>query len=337
MDSLRIKTFVVLILFVLTVAAVVGNVLLRETSLIVPLEKQEISGEELNAKFLLSLKNFGLNDEWIRKVKKLKNDPDSLLFTYRVDVPKDLPIPLLIKEINILLEKDSVLTDIKEKKIAGRTVINISSGSDLKLRAEVDYKDKISRSAGTIGILLDGISKLEPAYAKEILLQPEIFAVIMIPSKFSASYIDTVISNSKEFVLLLNDEITELDYKFSAKYSEKRLKSSMEKLVKSFKQAVCFLIDDTAELYSSSVYKFIDNHIQKSKLKYRKKSELLFLTGSTEEVASKLRTAALAERLNEPRLVVIPAAEYMNLMDTIMELRKLGCKFINPSEIISAK
>lgn len=337
MDSLRKKTFIAVILFVLTLAAVAGNILLRETSLIVPLEKKEIIGEELNARFLSSLKNFGLKDEWIKSIKKLKSDSDSLFRSYQVAVPKDLPIPLLIREINLLLEKDSVITRVKEKKIAGQTVINISSGGDAKLRVEFDYKDNILRRAGKIGILLDGYANLEPVYAKEILLLPEIFAVIMIPSKFSASYIDTVISNGKEFVLLLNDDINELDYKFSSRYSEKRLKTSMDKLVNSFKRSIFFLIDDASKLYSSPVYKFIDNQIQKSKLKHSKKSELLYLAGNTQEITSRLRNAALGESLDNPKLIVIPAAEYMNLIDTIMELRKIGCKFVNPSEIISAK
>ncbi|MGE5456734.1 MAG: hypothetical protein ACM3RX_00100, partial [Methanococcaceae archaeon] len=53
-----------------------------------------ISSSDINTRFKRSLHSFNLGDEWIKKQKS----KDSL-FSYNVDVPKDLPIPLLIREI----------------------------------------------------------------------------------------------------------------------------------------------------------------------------------------------------------------------------------------------
>ena len=159
MISPSAKRRVVYILFVVAILLLASNLLLNK---LLPESNPKheafiLSGLEINNRFLQAVNNFGLEEDWI-VVRKLSNKPDSLFLSYKIKLPPDLPIPVLIREIQTELSGDSVEIKSIEKKMGGRTKLEIYSGGFLKLTSEIDYDKKLLRNRGSVGFFIEDIS-----------------------------------------------------------------------------------------------------------------------------------------------------------------------------------
>ena len=97
----------------------------------------------INSKFLAALHSYGLENSWIKKEKRYRKDDDSLNYKYKVEVPKDLPIALLLDEIEDSLGVNGIAIRTKELKFGGANLLKVYSGDNLKLQAEFKYDEDI--------------------------------------------------------------------------------------------------------------------------------------------------------------------------------------------------
>ena len=109
-----------------------------------------MSSTEIDSLFRLSLHSFGLLDDWIKEIKSSKLDK-----SYKVKIPKDLSIPVILVEINSNFLETDVRINSVEKIFSGRTILEIKSKDEIKLRADFDYDKSIFRSAGTAAFMLE--------------------------------------------------------------------------------------------------------------------------------------------------------------------------------------
>jgi len=323
------KKSVLLILFsaalVLLIANLVLNIVDNENNSIY--NKTELSSTEIDSLFLLSLHSFGLLDDWIKESKSSKVDK-----SYKVKIPNNLSIPVILAEINSNFWESNVTISSVEKIFSGRTILEIKSEDEIKLRADFDYDKNIFRSAGTAAFILENfnLSSFEDSLLLEI---PEPFSPLLIPSTENLLLSKFIIEKQKTYSLLLNDDIPELKYKLKDSYSENRLKGSLLSIINDFSSATYFFIDDRSDLYNSSVFSYLKDELVKRKIKIVKLSNLQKLDFSELGVLiSTFDTFMKNTAEGESITFLISADDFRKLLPEIKSYRKVGYKIVHPSE-----
>jgi hypothetical protein len=302
-----------------------------------PKNRDPLSGIEIDKIFHEALKNYGLSDVWISK-RKIKNlSDDSLYSTYNIKVPKNLPIPLLILEMQDLFWNDDV--DIKAEEFTpdNKTLIKLSSQNHLKLAAEFSYDDKIIREYGTLSFVVYIFPSNEDSKIKELLETPELFYIVLPPAESSKKLLNTLNKSGKRYAILLDDNINELNYKIAGSYSEDRLKRSIREIVGTFANAVFFIIDDRSDLFESAKYKFIEDEFRKRNIKIFSKSKFVSLDANNNNADRKFQDFMLTVQKKDEKVLLVSAEEFLSIVELIPSYRKIGYKFIYPGDIIIKK
>lgn len=328
MSFLSDENKIVQLLFILALLFLAANLVFDKLYNTKPAENTELSFDEINTRFNNALSNLGMSEDWIKKKKG--NDNTVIL---QVQVPKDLPVTLILQELNNVFKPGEAIIHSIEKTFDRKTVLNISSGDEVKLSAEFTYNNKIRRKSVRVGFLVTGLGKGEKTDSL-LLIYPEAFAAILIPSKSSAEFVKKISKYNKEYIVYLNDEITELDFKLSDSYSNLRLKNSIRLIVGSFSKAIFFLVDDNSNLFSSSIFPFIKEEIEKRKIRLVEQSSFNNITNSPEEdLAENFRLKMEAMASGEDGLFIISSSDLISLQYELASFRKRGYKFTNPSAL----
>ncbi len=168
-----------------------------------------------------------------------------------------------------------------------------------------------------------------------LLKSSEPFAVIIIPSKSSEKLINVLNKNRKEYAVLLNDDISDLDFKLRESFSKNKNELSMRSIIYNYKKAICFFEDEKSDIFNSSVKNIIMNELTKRNIKLIPVNSIRKINGSSDKILESNFNSYM-ENLegNRKRLVLISAEDYYKIQPLIIKYRKTGYKFINPSQII---
>ena len=219
-----------------------------------PKNREAISGYELDSLFRTALDNYGFSNSWIVK-KKIRNvSGDSLYSTYSVSVPKEVPIHLIILELKNLFWENEVDIYAEELGSVKKTLLKLSSGKQLKLAAELFYNENVKREYGTVSFLVSDLPLEDEQVLNSFLLTTELFYAVMIPKDRSKTRLSVLAKAGIRYALLLDDNITELNYKLSSSYSDDKIKKSIKEIVGTFYNAAFFIIDDRSDLFESRKY-----------------------------------------------------------------------------------
>ncbi len=303
-----------------------------------PEYKKQIDAKGIERIFNESLANLGIEKNWINLQKKRRVSSSvskNNYVSYNIAIPADLPITVVLNEIFISFKNYDVNIKSEEQKINGKTLLKISSGNKLKLNGEFFYDKSISRDAGSIGIFITGITDLSNEKVKTLLSIPETFELLLIPSKESLRILKTLKDYKKKYGILLNDNITDLEFKLSSKYSGGRLKSSVRNILGKFYGSSIFMIDDHSNLFSSGVFPLLWKEFTKRKLKLVHEDSLSKLTNEGNNNALKdFRNRIDETKRGEEAEFIITSEEFRLLQPEIVKYRKIGYKFVLPSELI---
>jgi hypothetical protein len=300
--------------------------------------KKQIDIKGIERIFNESLVDLGIEKNWINLKKKRKVSSavsKNNYVLYSVAIPADLPITVVLNEIFISFKNYDVNLKSEEQKINGRTLLKISSGNNLKLAGEFFYDKSISRDAGSIGIFITGITDLTGEKAKTLLSIPETFELLLVPSKESSGILKTLKEYKKGYGILLNDDITDLEFKLNSKYSSGRLKSSVRNILGKFPGSSVFIIDNNSNLFSSDVYPLLKKEFTKRKFRLVSEDSLSELTNEVNNNALKdFRNQIEQTKRGEKAEFVVTAEEFRLLQPEIVKFRKVGYKFMHPSELL---
>jgi hypothetical protein len=296
--------------------------------------RDSLSGIEIDKLFHAALKNYGFADDWMAKKKIMKLTGDSLYATYSVKVPKDVPIHMLILEMKNLFWEYDVLIEAEELAAGKNSLVKLSSENKLKLAAEFFYDENVLRQFGTISFLVSEIPIDNEESFNELLKTPELYYVLLVPGSESKKKLDALAKAEKRFTVLLNDDITELDYKLSSTFSENRILSSIKEIVTSFYAAAFFVIDERSDLFESKNYAFIQSQLQKRGIVIVPTNKFESLNSNNVNVDSKFQDYMLKIDKTDEKVLLVSIDEYLSIVKLIPSYRKIGYKFIYPGDII---
>jgi len=333
---------IVTILFALAFLLLLLNVIIPRIfkSSVDKNESKEIYSDEINRKFLSDVQGFGIRDEWILKQKPNKNPGDSLKYYYEVNVPVDLPIALILNDVDNSFGKGEIEysskeirpkeSKIKDSRLNRATVLVLRSGGFEKLKAEFVYNPAIQRTSNSVGFLVSGFSSPDTVLQYELINSPENFLAVLIPSKDALEKIKRLKARDKDYALLLNDDISDLDYKFNSSYSIDRLKISVRSVLGDFPNAAAYLYDGKSSFASSSIFQLVKKEFDKRKIRFLdiNRFDLIDERGTPLNISFELVLNQSEE--NKTELIYISDENYNKLKPEIIKYRKTGYKFINP-------
>ncbi len=285
-------------------------------------------------RFYKAFENFAMNPSWIKKQSfRKKNKQVSDYF--KIDVPEDLPIPLLINELKNLFESSDIFVDVTELKKGGKTEVVISNYEKNIITAVMDYSSEIKRKSKSIALVINDFTDLDGNQMDYYLDNSEHLSFKLFPSKQNEQLAEKIIKNKKEYFVLLDDNITDLKYKLKGVEFVPRLKSIIRSIVGNFFNAVYFQIDPSSEIYSSPQFRIIKNEFDKRKIILTVNSNYLNITELDNE---RIRTE-IENNLNrlgngKSIKILLNARQFDDLIPLWINLRKKGNKFIHLSETI---
>jgi hypothetical protein len=297
----------------------------------------QLSADQINLNFLSSLKNLGIKESWVKSKTANRNKKnDSLKYNYKVEIPADLPIAVVLSEINEMFDSELITVSVDETGINGKTNLEMSSGRKLKLIAQFYYNSEIIREKKTGAVILTNIFSLTAEELTTLLTTPEQFAALITPDKEANNTIKKLKGKGKEYIIFLDDNITDLEFKLKGNFNKTRTSEVLKNIAGKFKNASFIMVDEESDLYNSSIFNFIKDEITGRKIMLLKKAEAVFLQGSSEDINETFLTFMHGEN-EEPRLFLIDAENYFIIQQAIVKLRKIGYKFINPSLAVKEK
>jgi hypothetical protein len=310
--------------FILAANLVVGKLIKKENQ-----NKSEENSEVIESQFKDALFNLGIKEDWITKQK---GNDEPLKFS--VKVPKDLPIVLILQEMNYVFNNRSVEIKSSENKIGGKNLLDFISGDETKIEVVFNYDSKVERKSVRVGFLVNRFS-VDTETDSLLLDFPENFAIVLVPSKSSAEFVKKIIQNRKEYVIYLDDNIDELEYKLKSNYSISRLKSAIRTIVGAFPQSVFFLIDNKSDLYNSPAYRLIKEEMVKRKIRLLDKNSFNELAEANGKNINNVFDASLNKlQGGEDKIFIVSAEDFLSLKPEIIKYRKLGYRFSNPSALL---
>ena len=315
--------------FVFLVANLIVNKIIHHHY--TPIEKAR-SSNYINSRFLIALQNYGLKKDWIKKYRRSRKEDDSLKFNYKVEVPKDLPIALLLDEIEDSLGVNGIVIRSNELKIGGATLLKVFSGDNLKLQAEFNYDGDIQRDAGAIGIIVKDANQLSPENFQKLIRLPERFALLLSPSKKTAGFQQEIRSAQKEICVLISDESTDLSYKMKSGFPPDRIRNSIYSIISDFSDAAFFVLDNKSALYNSPAMGIIKKILDKNKIKYIKLSDCFALnSGNTDAIRNQFEKLVILSKSKQKSIIILTPDELNSQLPELVKFRKIGYEFVRPS------
>ena len=327
---------VALVLFGVVVLLLISNIIITKyvNKDEQPKDREVLSGIEIDKSFHSALKNYGFSNTWISK-KKLKNiSGDSLFATYSVKVPKDVPIHLLILELKNIFWENEVSIEAEEIVSTKRTILKLSSEKKVKIAIEFYYAENIIREYGTVSFLVTDLPLQDEEMLNDFLKIPELFYCVLVPNAESKKQLSLLSKSGKRFALLLNDDITELDYKLSGNYSDDRLSRSIKEIVGTFYSAAFFIVDEKSDLYESKKYAFIEEQLKKRGIVLVTKGRFESINSNTMNLEDNFQDFMLSVKKDDEKVLMVSAENYLTISTLIPSYRKIGYKFIYPGDII---
>ncbi|MBT8378830.1 MAG: hypothetical protein KJN64_06355 [Ignavibacteria bacterium] len=292
--------------------------------------KFSLSSQDLQTRFESSLKSFGLKEEWLKKKSEKNKISNRKYPVYKIFLPGDLSIPVVLLEIYKEFETDSISIESKEIKTGGRSRLTFRTKNQLLLSAEFIYGKKIKRETGNLSFV---IKDIELANLNDSLLieTADKFNVLVTPSEENINYLPFIVKHRKNYSILISDEISEPNYSLDASYSKLRILNVIKALSVDFANAAFFVIDDNFDFINSDNFEYFENELEKRYIKLKKLSDFILLH-SEENLSSVFSNHVKELGEGELKIIVLSKADYLQLKPEISLFKKTGIKIVNTSE-----
>lgn len=287
-----------------------------------------LNDEEIDKKFKESLYSFAIKDGWIKTIKD-----NSTIPSYRINVPSDLPIAQILGELIKQYDGYGLSVTAEEKKIHGRTLMQVSVDNEIKLKADFRYVNDIQRTFSQSAIFVYGRENKEAEYDSLMLITTRDISSLLIPSKSNAAYSTWLRGNGFDYAVLLNNEINDLEFRLSNDYSEKRLKLIVQNIVVSFPHALFYVINKSSDIYSSPNYLVIKKEFDKRKIRFFTTDSLKFIDNTQQNISERLNSIVKNVKEEDITRIAISFDAYQSLTGELKKLIRVGYKFVKTSEL----
>lgn len=329
----RIFRLVFLFLFGLAIFLLSLNIIL---SFFTPKEdriySQQLTSSEINVLFRKSVAEFYLSDDFLKKIKAPKREEDSLLYSYRLILPYDVPAPVFLQSVFYNFDDADVTISSVETALNKKSLLEISSGDKEKLYAEIIQDTSLHRDNGSLAFALSDYESLTKEELNKLLAEPASFAFLLEPKKESAEFVTTVLTAKKEYIVELTGSSPNSEFILAENFPIVRNKLAINSLLRYYPRNNFFFVDQRSTLLSSYAYEKVRKEFAKRKYNLFASNSFTNLSEIKEdEFARSLFNIADNLTSGEVKLIILQANHFLNSTTKIRSLKKRGIKFIPAS------
>jgi len=287
--------------------------------------------------FFKVLDEYGIEPGWISRKKVKPAEDDSVKTLYTVKIPADIPVPLVIRDINKIIEKEITGFVSEEKKIFGSTELRIYTNEILKLKAVLLPDKNLVRSRNRLAFIISDALDLGGGFA-EFLSIAQPLSCLVVPDKSLTGQVDTLKNYWKEYVILLNDDISDSKMKMKQEFQNELLRGSIKNIISSFKDAKIFSVDEKSALFNSPIYNFVRDDFKKHGIVLRPLSEFIRLEAAEDpELFSKFRFHINDTTGMRDKIFICSFENFQKILPALDKYKKRGHKIIPPSRSFLTK
>ncbi len=293
----------------------------------------ELSVSQIEGVFFKVMDEYGIEPNWISKKKYKAGEYDSVKVEYFVKLPQDLPIPLIIKDINRVIEKDITGFVSEEKKNYGTTEIRIYTNEVLKLKATlIPDKENVRKGSELSFIISDAFDLSDKNFKNFLSIYLPVSAEI-IPDKDNIAEADTLRSYLKGFAMILNNDIDDNDMKLRPEYTKPILRGSINNIVGAFGNDHLYIVDERADIFRSPVYNYIKTVFSDLGVRLHPQSEFINLDMKDDAALFAKFNNECSDTTGAPqKIFILPYENFTKLIGTIEKFKKKGSKIIPLSQ-----
>lgn len=297
-----------------------------------PIKLIEPSETEIDSIFKSALFAFNIDSTFIKKNKIKKNENYS--YSYSVTLPSDVPIPLIIKELQSLLIDYVCSLNSVETKINTSGFIKIIADNNAILYSDFLVNKKLTRKGGNLVMLFTELEEASEDELNEILLSTENISFILPSLTKSREVAGKIKKNNKDVVYLLLGEDADLDYRIKSEYSEKRLRISLSNILTHFPHKFYYIEREKIKKKNAG-YKYLVENLNKRKIELHFTDELIIYDKSNyPDFAAFLKPFESSLLNNQTFLIATSYKNYSECLQEMKKMRKLGIKISFASSII---
>ena len=299
---------------------------------------KELSVNQIETVFFKVLDEYGIEPKWISKKKAKKSDDDSTRVQYFVKFPSDVPIPLIIRDINKVIQKDITGFVSEEKKIFGSTEIRIYTNEILKLKATLSPDKDIIRNRNKLSFIISDAFDLSESNFNKFLSIPHPLACTVIPDGNAIIKADSMRNYRKEYAILLDDGIDDSKMRLKQEYQKEILRGSITNIITSFKNSRFYIVNEMSSLYKSPIYNFVRDEFKRHEIDLVPKSTLVELNAEEDsELYSKLKFYCNDTTGSRYKVFICSFENYRKILPELDGYRKMGNKIIPLSKTVLIK
>lgn len=332
--SFRFKKNLLVVLISLAIVLLAINILLQRNTNNSGHSELSVDEKELTQRFKKILNDFGIEERFIKEVSSTDKKSKNQISKFKVQIPKDLSIPEILQQIYLSYRSDSLVINSVEKIKGGKSILELKFGPSTLLEAEFVYAKTYSRHCGSIAFIIYDVN---PGNQSTMMLieSPTKLNFLIRPETKYLQYLDIISSNSQQYSILIDDDISEQKYQLESGFSEQRIKTVVKTLINDFPKAVCFIVDDKSDFYNTSNYKVLQLELQKRNIKFFNLSDFVYL--KNDEVMKDI----FDENLNSlqeasSKIFLVDEDSYLALRPEIVKFKMKGFK-VNAASLLFAK
>lgn len=294
---------------------------------------RELSRSEIENTFWKVLDEYGIDAGWVKKKKFREEHEDSINFQFLVTLPSEVPIPLILKDINNVIEKDLSGFVSKEIQIFGATEVRIYTNEMLKLKATLTPDPKLTRKKNEFSFIIsDAFIISENQFTSFLnLTYPVAGAVVPDPDEILKA--DSLQRFSKEYVLLINDEIDDSKMKLVQEYQKELLRSSIRNTLAAFPKAKYVAVEERGVLFNSPIFNFVRDEFKKRRFSVLPLSEFIRLeTDDEQELVSKFKFYSEDTTASRQKVFYLTLDNFNKISPLIARYKKQGSKIVPVSK-----
>jgi hypothetical protein len=283
----------------------------------------ELSKSQIEKVFFSVLDNYGIEKSWIINKKHKPADDDSVKTEYEIKLPHDIPIPVLIKDVNKIIQKDITGLVSEEKKINGKTEIRIYTNEILKLKAVMLPDTSVKRNRCELAFIINDAFDLGSKNFNGFLSMRFPLTCTVVPSFKAIDKADSLKQYLKEYVILLNDDLSESKMKLAPDFQKEMLRASINTINSSFGGASGYIVDEKSVLFRSSIYGFVRDEFKKMKISLIPMAEFIILNPDNEnELHSRFRI--YCEDASKTKIFYITYNNFLKILPDLESYYKKG-------------
>lgn len=288
--------------------------------------KKNITQESINQILDSVYSLYDIKQEWIKKkfVPKLKLSKSDLM------ISEDIPMPMLINDLQNSFYGYNLTVLTKEKVMHGKTIIQFVDSAKHKVyEISINYDKNLLRNRAETTILADNFTGISGSDLVNIMQLPFHFTALLVPDEESQLLCDSLYKNDKSYGLLITDQDDESKYQFGEKFSELRVRTTIENIINDFPDYKLLMADTKTRLYSSKVFRMIQGRLKTLKMNLTTGSEFISLIGKeAPEQISILKYHCENSKADNKLVFLVSNEDIKNITEEVMILKKRGTRFI---------